>query len=209
MTREEARLTRFFLLTIGLILTSCSSGKRGDVFVDYFGKNLVVKTDGKTTKYKLDSPIKGEPSIFRDEEDVYMISMTNNIAKFSLKNHSIAWQKTIASVPRANFTPAGGKLYFTTLNNSFYILDSETGKIEFIHSNANRTTITTCIKPILYKNLLVVTFNDGEVIIFDKNSRNILKKIASTPYGKTSVVLENNILTVNSEKIDLSKMGKK
>jgi outer membrane protein assembly factor BamB len=169
----------------------------------------VVKRDGKTSKYKLDKPTKGESNIFKDGDDVYIISKSNNITKFSLKDRKTSWQKTIASVPLANFAFNGGRIYFTTLNNGFYILDGKTGKIEFIYSNVNRMNVAVHIKPIFYENLVIVTFNDGEVIIFDQNNRNILKKITNKYSGKTSVTLENNLLSVNNEKIDLNKIGKK
>jgi outer membrane protein assembly factor BamB len=201
---------RFFLLAIWPLLFGCYRGKRGDIFVDYFGKNLVVKKEGKTLKYRLNRPTKGESNVFRDGDNVYIISVDNSVAKFSLKDSKMLWQKTIASVPMANFAFNGGKLYFTTLNNAFYILDGETGKIDFIYSNINRTSVTVCLKPLFYRNLVIVTFSDGEVIIFDRESKNIVKKIPSRLSGKKiSVTLENSLLSINDEKIDLNKIGKK
>ncbi|MDR2077525.1 MAG: PQQ-binding-like beta-propeller repeat protein [Rickettsiales bacterium] len=202
------RKISFFPLFIIFSLAGCSSSNRGDVFVDYFGKNLVVKKDNKTSKYRLNGPIKGEVNIFKNGDDVYVASKSNSITKFSLKDNKMVWHKTIASVPMANFAFNDGKLFFTTINNGFYILNGETGKIEFIYSNANRMTVSVCIEPMFYKNLIIVTFNDGEIIIFDKNSRNILKKITSKFLAKFSVALENNLLSVNDEKIDLDKIGK-
>jgi outer membrane protein assembly factor BamB len=195
---------------MGLLLANCSN-KKGDIFLD-FSDNLAVRKDNKILKFELGEPIKGEASFFRNGDDIFITSVTNNIIKFSLKDGAVLWKKTIGSVPQANLAFDGGRIYFTTFNNSLYILNYDTGKIEFIYDNADKKTITTCVKPIFYrkkeKNLMIVTFNDGEVVIFNANTRDILKRIPAEILKKTDVVLENNILRVDEKKIDLNTISK-
>ncbi|GHU28503.1 hypothetical protein FACS1894152_6260 [Bacilli bacterium] len=201
---------RFLPLAILLLFTGCSSRKGGDIFVNS-NSNLIVKTETKKLKFKLGDSVKGDASTFRNGNDIFITSMSNELIKFSLETDTILWKKSIGSIPQANLSFNGNKeIYFTTIDNNFYILDYDTGKIEFIYDNLDERTITATVKPIYYEknNLIVVTFNGGEVIIFDNGSKEILQTIPTKPSGKVSVIVENNILMVDEQAIDLDKVSK-
>ncbi|MDR1494468.1 MAG: PQQ-like beta-propeller repeat protein [Rickettsiales bacterium] len=190
-----------------LLLASCSSRKEG-TFVDS-GNHLVLRKDGQTSKFGLGDSVKGDARTFVNGNDIFIVSKSNSIVKFSQKDNALAWKKSIGSVPLANLTfDSFKKIYFTTIDNKFYILDYETGRIDFMYSNIEEKTIAYCLKPILYKkrNFIVVTFNGGEVIVFDESSKKILKVISPGPFKDMDVTLEGSLLRVNEETMDLDKI---
>ncbi|MDR3079008.1 MAG: PQQ-like beta-propeller repeat protein [Rickettsiales bacterium] len=205
------RLTaRILLLSLlGGLLTGCSSGGGGDIFVDS-RNNLVIREGSESLKFSLGDSVKGAAEIFVNGSDIFIVSMANSIVKFSRESKALVWEKAIASVPLGNlaFDDSRRKIYFTTLDNRFYILDYDSGKIEFIYSNLEERTVTYRLKPLVYRkrNLLVVTFNGGEVIVFDGNKKNILKVISPGPLRDISVTLEGSLLEVSGETVDLDKI---
>ncbi|MDR2777603.1 MAG: PQQ-like beta-propeller repeat protein [Rickettsiales bacterium] len=204
-------VNKTFYVLLLVLLASCSPRKTGDVFVDS-RDNLVIRGNDGLSRFNLGDSIRGEADVFLNNGDAFVVSMSNSIIKFSLKDNAIVWKKSINSIPLANLAFNGSeKIYFTTIDNRFYILDYDTGRIEFIYSNVSERTVVHRIAPIYYrkKNLIVVTFNDGEVIIFGGRKNNILRVIYPGPARESSVTLENNLLTVNEEVIDLDKVGDK
>ncbi|MDR1425977.1 MAG: PQQ-like beta-propeller repeat protein [Rickettsiales bacterium] len=205
--------SKFLSLLLTLLLVGCYPRRDGDVFITS-GKDLVVKREGKSLKFNLRASVADKAKAFVNGDDVFVVSMSNRIVKFSITAGAIAWEKSIGSIPLDNLSFRDSKkVYFTTMDNRFYVLDYDTGKIEFLYSNINEKTIVHRIKPIYYqkKNLVVVTFNGGDVIIFDGANNSIVKTIPSGKgaLGETSVSLSGHILKINEDLIDLDSVRKK
>ena len=63
------------------------------------------------------------------------------------------------------------------------------------------------VKPIIYKNAIIVVFGNGEIVVFDKKSKKVLKKLNEKEIIDDSVILENGILKINNKNaLDINKL---
>ncbi|MDR1498756.1 MAG: hypothetical protein LBS34_00520, partial [Rickettsiales bacterium] len=125
---------------------------------------------------------------------LFIISTGKNIIKISQKNNAIVWVKKISTVPLDNFSFDEKYVYFNGINGTFYMLNYDTGKIEYIYLNANSTTILDVKKPVIHKNIVIV-FVKNRVILFDK----INKQILADEYCKN---IENVVVSDDTVNID-------
>ena len=199
-----------FVLCITLIIYSCNNefSKKGYNTLN-LSKSLIYKNpDG--TKVKLNSPeyINGEVTPIEDKDSLFLISASGGIVKMSLENKKVLWKKKIASIPQKNLSFDNGHIYFTSIDNKFYILNYETGETEFIYyTYSTKRTLMNSVKPIIYKNAIIVVFGNGEIVVFDKKSKKVLKKLNEKEIIDDSVILENGILKINNKNaLDINKL---
>ena len=63
------------------------------------------------------------------------------------------------------------------------------------------------VKPIIYKNAVIVVFGNGEIVIFDKKNKKVLKKLPEKEIIDDSIILENGILKINNKNVlDIDKL---
>jgi hypothetical protein len=183
------------IVFIALLCGACSFFGNRDFRLR--NRNLFMNNGNKI---ELNDYVNDDINIIRNGTDLFLISLDRSIMKISLKDKNIDWIKTINTIPQKNLVFDNDFIYFNGINNNFYILNYNTGVIEFIHLNTNQTTVFAAKKPLLYKNLIVAFFNN-EVIIFNKNSKKILLHREYSNFN--AVEIKDNVLTVNYEKINL------
>lgn len=198
------RIKKFSILIFSLLLLSCVHTNNN------IPKNNKYKLSNKTIKFdknhkiKLNKYINGKPTIVENNDNLFIISVSTNIIKISKNNKKIEWIKKINTIPQNNFVFDDNYIYFIGINNNFYILNYNTGNIEYIFINSNIKTIFNIKKPILYNNLVIVFFYDNRIIIFNKNNKKIL---FDKEYKEINEEINNNLLKINNnETIDLNKI---
>lgn len=207
---KNNRVFRYFFTVFVLItVSSCSKKFVGKDYTLDLGKNLTYKnSDGAKVKLDLSEYINGEISVFEDKSNVFIVSASKGIIKMSAKDGKICWKQKIASIPQRNLSFDEKHVYFTSIDNKFYILNYENGETEFIYyTYSSERSLMNNVKPIIYKNAIVVVFGNGETIIFDKKTKKVLKKLPRKEIFDDSVMVENGILKMNDENIlDLNKL---
>ena len=152
--------------------------------------------------------INGEVGIFEDKDNIFIVSASKGIIKISAKDGKILWKQKIASIPQKNLSFDEKYIYFTSIDNKFYVLNYKDGKTEFIYyTYSSERNLMNNVKPIIYKNAIVVVFGNGETVIFDKKTRKVLRKLPRKEIFDESVTVNNGILKMNNENIlDLNKL---
>lgn len=178
----------------------CVNGSSGVSFQTKAGEKISVKD----SEY-----IKGRVKVTRDLEhdSLFVTSLANGILKISLESGKVLWRKMLSSIPQNNLVFDDKYVYFTTADGKFYMLDQGTGDTAFLYYNYSSDFITNDIKPILYKNLVVVTFDNGDLLILDRDSKKVLKKFNDKPllYGET-IELKGNRLLTKTKQINLDEI---
>lgn len=204
------KINKLIIFSLPLILYGCCNKriKENGYFINLSDSVILRDKEGRITRVVSPDYIKGKPKVFRDKNNLFITSLSNGIIKISLDSTKIIWGKLITSIPQKNLVFDEKNIYFTTVDNKFYILDYDTGETKFIYYNYVINALTNSIKPILYKDFVIVTFDNGEIIIFDKNSKKIVKKLQDkSSLEDNSIVLENNILKTKKEKVNLDKLS--
>lgn len=199
----------FFIVSVLVVICSCSNKFSGKDYTLDLGKSLTYKnTNGVKVKLYLPEYINGEVSIFEDKDNIFIISASKGIVKMSAKDGKILWKQKIASIPQKNLSFDEKYIYFTSIDNKFYMLNYEDGKTEFIYyTYSSERNLMNNVKPITYKNTIVVVFGNGETVIFDKKTRKVLRKLPRKEIFDESVTVNNGILKMNNENIlDLNKL---
>ena len=197
-------------LIILLILTSC-------LHVGAFKEKVIIKYNYKTSCLKILKDNKKHKIYLNKKDlinnyfyysingdDVFIISLSKNIIKISLKDNEIKWIKSIASIPQNNFAFDEKYLYFNSIDNNFYMLNYKTGDIENIFFNTNINTILNIKKPYINNNYIIAFFANNELFIIDKTT----KKILSIEEYIENVKIENNILNIDGKIINIDLLKK-
>lgn len=203
-------LNKLTILFLPLVLYSCCNirVKENGYFINLSDSVILRSKEGRIVKVFSPDYIKGKPKAFRDKNNLFITSLSNGIIKISLEKTKITWKKLITSIPQKNLVFDDKNIYFTTIDNKFYILDYDTGETKFIYYNYATDIFNNSIKPILYKNFVIVTFDNGEIIIFNKNTRKIIEKLHDkSSLDENSIILENNILKTKKLEINLETLS--
>lgn len=188
-------IKKISIITIILFLNACLFKNNKDYFM--FSEKIYLKNG----KINLKKYLGKNPEIIKNNDDIFVISISKNLIKISLTTAKIDWIKSINTVPENNFVFDENYVYFNGINNNFYILNYNTGEIEYIYINSNSNMINNVKKPILYKNLVIAFFNDYKIVILDKASKKILFDENYTK--ESSVKIENNLLNIGEKIINL------
>ncbi len=184
------------IFIFGLLITACAVV---NIFTKenytLFNKKFYFK-DG--VKISLKEYLSIKPEIIKNNNDVFVISLSKNIIKISLIDKKIEWIKTINTIPENNFIFDEDYIYFNGINNNFYILNYKTGDIEYIYLNSNASTINDVKEPIIHKNFVVAFFNDKRLVIFDKNNKKVL-----LDQNYNNFIIDGNFLNIDGIIFDL------
>lgn len=193
----------FFTFAFLVMICSCSNEFSKKGYTLNLSKSMIYKNaGGAKVKLYLPDYVNGETEIFEDKDYIFLISASNGIVKMSPKERKIIWKQKIASIPQKNLSFDEKYIYFTSIDNKFYILNYETGKTEFIYyTYSNERNLMNNIKPMFYKNAIVVVFGNGETVIFNKANRKVLKKLTKKEILDESVIIDNGILKMNNEDV--------
>lgn len=182
-----------------LLLASCVNNKvviNKDVNLIINDNNTILNNKGKV--YKLKTNLKSSKNIdyITNKNDLFIISFDKSITKISLENNKIVWTKTLGTIPQNNFVFDDNSIYFNGIDNNFYILNYKNGNIENIIFNTNINTVKNARRPYLYKNKIVVFFNNKEIYIVE-NKNKIIKNI----FYKYSVKIEYNKIIIDNKEV--------
>lgn len=182
-----------------LLLASCVSNKvviNKDVSLIINDNNTILNNKGRV--YKLKTNLKSTKNIdyIINKNDLFIILFDKSITKISLENNKIAWTKTLGTIPQNNFVFDDNSIYFNGIDNNFYILNYKNGNIENIIFNTNINTVKNARKPYLYKNKIVVFFNNKEIYIVE-NKNKIIKNI----FYKYSVKIEYDKIIIDNKEV--------
>jgi outer membrane protein assembly factor BamB len=190
------------IVLASLLLISCSQNQQP--FISKHRRLVVMSKTGASYLNLYRYQLQNNTHLEFQGNYIYVTGATNMLLKVSAVDGTIQWQKTIAAVPNANLVLNANKIYFTTLANELYVLDDDTGNIEFIYPQPLQRTITSHQQPIFYGQLLLVSFNDGSVIIFHKETLKPLRKLVPLDLsGDPTMVLKENILQLQDQQINL------
>lgn len=104
------------------------------------------------------------PRIGYFDKKIFAIAGSNQIVAASEDDGKIIWSKTILSLPVSTPISDGKLVYFTTNDNKTYALDASNGKLVWVSAGINKpTAIFGSAKPLLYKNMLLVSYSSGEI----------------------------------------------
>lgn len=111
------------------------------------------------------------PKIGYFEDKIFAIAGSNVVVALSADSGETLWSKTISSVPVSTPVSDGNMVFVTTNDNKTYALDIADGKLIWVASGINKTTaIFGAANPVIYKNLLLVSYSSGEIYALNKNT---------------------------------------
>jgi outer membrane protein assembly factor BamB len=157
---------------------------------------LTLKGDGGMTfKIPLDKvDVKFKTTNF--ENNFYVGFDDGDIIKISKKSGDILWKKNIDTLANTAFAMDEDNLYFVSINNDFYVLDKETGKIKFIYYGANETTILNQTPPIVLADGILVIFHNNRVSLFSKKDWSV---VWSKFLDNKKVIQKDDIVVVDGK----------
>jgi outer membrane protein assembly factor BamB len=159
---------------------------------------LVIKQNKEKIRVILGEKISGFYKINKYGNNIYIGFEDGKIMKIDKRLGKILWEKDMNTLVNVNFGFDDDNIYLVSINNNFYVIDQITGEIKFIYYNSDIPTILNQIAPITTNKGVIVVFNEGKIVLFDKKDWKILwSKIF---LGKLSVNVEENFLIVNGEK---------
>ena len=182
-----------------LMLTSCANNRiivNNDVKLKFTKGEIILTNKNKTYNLKTNVKLIGDINYIVNKNDVFVTSLNKNIIKISLENNKIDWIKELSTIPQNNFVFDDNSIYFNGIDNNFYILNYDNGDIENIIFNANTNTIQNTRKPYLYKNKIVIFFNNNEIYIVENK-----KKVVNNLFYKYSVNIEYDKVIIDNEKV--------
>lgn len=194
---------KFFVIFLLIVVCGCSKKFSEKGYTLNLNKSLIYKNaTGAKVKLQLPEYVNGEVDVFEDGDNIFVVSASRGIVKISTKDGKVCWKQKIAFIPQKNLSFDREYIYFTSIDNKFYILNYESGKTEFIYyTYSTERNLMNNVKPMIYKNVIVVVFGNGETIIFDKETKKVLKKLPQKEIIDDSVMIKNGILRMNDENI--------
>ena len=111
------------------------------------------------------------PRISYFDKKIFAIAGANQIVAASADDGKIIWSKTILSLPVSTPISDGKLVYLTTNDNKTYALDASNGKLVWVSTGINKpTAIFGSAKPLLYKNMLLVSYSSGEIYALNRET---------------------------------------
>ncbi len=188
-----------FSIVLFLLLMSCVSNKiiiNKDISLVINNKDIILNNKGKSYKLKTNLKLSKNFDYVINKNDLFIISFNKSIIKISLENNKVVWTKTLSTIPQNNLVFDDNSIYFNGIDNNFYILNYKNGNIENIIFNTNINTVKNTRKPYLYKNKIVVFFNNKEIYIVE-NKNKIIKNI----FYKYSVNIEYDKIIIDNKEV--------
>ena len=193
------RILKIILLfLIAIIFTIFVFGNTEIITVKFFiwEINIILNNKGKSYKLKTNLKLSKNFDYVINKNDLFIISFNKSIIKISLENNKVVWTKTLSTIPQNNLVFDDNSIYFNGIDNNFYILNYKNGNIENIIFNTNINTVKNTRKPYLYKNKIVVFFNNKEIYIVE-NKNKIIKNI----FYKYSVNIEYDKIIIDNKEV--------
>ena len=146
------------------------------------------------------------PKIGYSNNKIFAIAGSNKIAAVNDADGKILWEKDMAAIPVSAPVSSDEMIYVSTNDNKLYAMNQVDGELQWIHSGIFRpTAIFGAADPVIYKNLIIVSYSSGEIYAIDKktgesiwsqnlnlnkavNSNFYLNDIDATPLVKDEVV---------------------
>ncbi|HSQ98230.1 MAG TPA: PQQ-binding-like beta-propeller repeat protein, partial [Rickettsiales bacterium] len=158
---------------------------------------------------------------------IFITSRINEILALD-KEGNIKWRKKINAVPISTPVIENKTLYTITNDNKLYALNTEDGRIKWIHYGTNKdSAIFGSANPVIYKNYVIASYSSGELFILDKNTGETifntkltgkyylfsnfeLTDIDTTPQIKNNILVAtaNNGITVGIDLINMKILWK-
>lgn len=111
------------------------------------------------------------PKIFAVAERIFAVAGTNKIAAVDELSGKILWEKEIASIPSSAPISDGKLVYVSSNDNKTYAIDAASGDLAWVQSGISRATaIFGFANPVIFKDLLIVSYSSGEIYALKKNS---------------------------------------
>ena len=111
------------------------------------------------------------PRISYFDGKIFAIAGSNQIVAASAEDGKILWSKTILSLPVSAPISDGKFVYLTTNDNKTYALDATNGKLVWLSTGINKpTAILGSASPLLYKNMLLVSYSSGEIYALNRET---------------------------------------
>ncbi len=111
------------------------------------------------------------PKIGYSNNKIFAIAGSNKIAAISDVAGKILWEKEIAAIPVSTPVSSDDLTYVATNDNKLYALNQSDGELQWIHSGIFRpTAVFGAADPIIYKNLVIVSYSSGEIYAIDKKT---------------------------------------
>lgn len=102
---------------------------------------------------------------------IFAIAGSNQVVAASAEDGKILWSKTILSLPVSTPISDGKFVYLTTSDNKTYALDASNGKLVWLSTGINKpTAILGSASPLLYKNMLLVSYSSGEIYALNRET---------------------------------------
>ncbi len=146
------------------------------------------------------------PKIGYSNNKIFAIAGSNKIAAVNDADGKILWEKDMAAIPVSAPVTSDEMIYVSTNDNKLYAMNQSDGELQWIHSGIFRpTAIFGAADPVIYKNLIIVSYSSGEIYAIDKktgesiwsqnlnlnkavNSNFYLNDIDATPLAKDDVI---------------------
>lgn len=144
------------------------------------------------------------------EGNIYINSGTHKLYCAKATNGQLLWQKSLYS-PLKYIVVNKEHIYATTANNKIYAIHKNTGAIIWNHSGIKTdTVISQNIKPILYKDKVMVTYSGGDYYSLSQKNGSKLFSDNLTKYNKnnsyfleinSSPIINNDVLYISGNGI--------
>jgi outer membrane protein assembly factor BamB len=178
-------------------LISCGSADK--IRISYWGNSGVLVVKEKDEKKEI--PIGREKSRFYKinvlGDSIYIGFESGKILKIDKKSGKKLWEKSINTFANVEFSFDRDTLYFVGIDNNFYAMSQLTGEIKYIYYNSTETTVLNQTLPMVTDKGIVVVFNDGKIVLFDKKTWKVLWSRMFRE--KPTVVIKNGFLVVNGK----------
>jgi outer membrane protein assembly factor BamB len=146
---------------------------------------VIIRENGDVKKVSLG---RGNPRFYKINEfgsAVYVGFESGKIVKIDKELGKILWEKELGAPVNVDFGFDENNMYLVSINNDFHVLDQTAGETKFVYYNSNRVTILKQIAPAVVSEGVLVTFNDGKVILFDRTNWKILR---SENFGENPMI---------------------
>lgn len=102
---------------------------------------------------------------------IFAIAGINKIAAVEESSGKILWEKNISSIPISAPVSDGDLVYVTTNDNRLYAFNANDGELQWTQAGILRpTAIFGAADPVIYKNLIIVSYSSGEVYGVNKKT---------------------------------------
>jgi outer membrane protein assembly factor BamB len=156
---------------------------------------LILRDGGSMLKISIDKA--DTRFVASSLDDSFYISFEDGeIVKIDKKSGEILWKRDISTFVNATFSADEENLYFISINNDFYVLDKESGKIKFIYYGTNEVTILNQIPPVILGNEILVIFHNNQVNLFSKNDWSV---VWSRILDSKKLIQKNDVKVIDTE----------